>query len=147
VNHKHIVSLGDFNSNLHESLTIQDGYVMLYEDFNNVMTKLEDAITNKFVCTIYYKGERPGLVDDGYRYIEPYALGVNIQGNTVVRGWLIKGTSRSGKRDSSLVPGWRLFRVDRISEINPTLQKFTVPRKGYNSQDSKMSEVTFFADF
>lgn len=117
------------------------------ESSEEVTTKLENAINNKFVCTIYYRGERRGIVDDGYRYIEPYALGVNKQGNTVVRAWLIKGTSRRGKIDPKQVPGWRLFRLDRISLITPTLQKFTVPQKGYNADDNGMTEVTFSAQF
>jgi predicted DNA-binding transcriptional regulator YafY len=122
-------------------------YVMLRESYNDTMTKLENAITNKFECTIYYKGEIKGVVDDGYRYIEPYALGVNKQGNTVLRAWLKKGMSRSGKIDPSLVPGWRLFRIDRISIITPTLAKFTTPRKGYNSEDNGMTEINFAAKF
>ena len=140
-------NLLDFQSfNLSESESAEPG-VMLFEDFNSVMTDLQSAITNKFVCTIYYKGAVKGIVDDGYRYIEPYALGVNKHGNTVVRAWLIKGTSRRGRIDPSQVPGWRLFRVDRISIITPTLQKFTVPKKGYNADDSGMTEVTFSAQF
>jgi predicted DNA-binding transcriptional regulator YafY len=141
-------NLLDFRSfsalNEHES---SEPSIMLFEGFNEVVEQLQNAITNKFVCTIYYKGERKGLVDDGYRYIEPYALGVNKQGNNVVRGWLIKGTSRRGRIDPSQVPGWRLFRVDRISIVTPTLQKFTVPKKGYNADDSGMTEVTFSAQF
>jgi predicted DNA-binding transcriptional regulator YafY len=124
-----------------------EGFHSLNEDYNENMTKLQDAITNKFVITFYYKGERKGVVDDGYRYVEPYALGVNKHGNTVIRAWLIKGVSRSGKIDPSLVPGWRLFRVDRIGMINPTLQKFTTARKGYNSDDQGMTEVTYSAQF
>jgi hypothetical protein len=122
-------------------------YVMLYESFSDVMTKIKDAITNKFECTIYYKGETKGVVDDGYRYIEPYALGVNKQGNTVLRAWLTKGTSRLGKIDPTQVPGWRLYRVDRINIITPTLSKFTTARKGYNAEDSHMTEVTFSVKF
>ena len=125
----------------------QSSCVMLLESYTENMTKLENAITNKFECTIYYKGERKGIVDDGYRYIEPYALGVNKHGNTVLRAWLKKGTSRAGKIDPKQVPGWRLFRVDRISIITPTLAKFLTPKKGYNADDAHMTEVTFSANF
>ena len=117
------------------------------EDFNDTMTKLQDAISNKFVINFYYKGERKGLVDDGYRYVEPVAIGVNKHGNTVLRAWLIKGVSRSGKIDPSVVPGWRLFRVDRIGMVSPTLQKFTVARKVYNADDQGMTEVLYSAQF
>lgn len=124
-----------------------DGFSELNENFDDTMIKLQDAITNKFVCTFYYKGEQKGIVDDGYRYVEPYALGVNKHGNTVLRAWLIKGTSRTGKIDPTLVPGWRLFRVDRIEILNQTLQKFTAPQKGYNADDQGMTEVTYSAQF
>jgi predicted DNA-binding transcriptional regulator YafY len=142
---RNLLDFKNFNQ-LNESEIFEPG-IMLFEDFNSVMTELQNAISNKFVCTIYYKGEMKGVVDDGYRYIEPYALGVNKHGNNVVRAWLIKGTSRRGRIDPSQVPGWRLFRVDRISIITPTLQKFTVPRKGYNADDQGMTEVTFSAQF
>jgi predicted DNA-binding transcriptional regulator YafY len=124
-----------------------EGFHSLNEDFNENLTKLQDAISNKFVLTFYYKGESKGVVEDGYRYVEPYALGVNKHGNTVLRAWLLKGVSRSGKLDPTVVPGWRLFRVDRIGMVNPTLQKFTAARKGYNADDQGMTEVTFSAQF
>jgi predicted DNA-binding transcriptional regulator YafY len=124
-----------------------ENFHSLNEDFKENFTKLEDAISNKFVLNFYYKGEQKGVVDDGYREVEPYALGVNKHGNTVLRAWLIKGISRSGKIDPSLVPGWRLFRVDRIGMVNPTLSKFTTPRKGYNADDQGMTEVHTSAQF
>ena len=144
----HLVSYDNFHSGLNENHTFQGSeHVMLREDFNNTMAMLKNAIQNKFVCTIYYKGERPGLIDDGYRYIEPYALGINDRGNTVVRAWLLKGKSRRGRIDPTQVPGWRLFKIDRINSISTSLQKFTTPRKGYNADDSHMVEVTYSAKF
>jgi predicted DNA-binding transcriptional regulator YafY len=145
---KHLISYGDFQPSLLENESfVSNEHVMLREDFNSNMTTLQNAINNKFVCTIYYKGERPGMIDDGYRYIEPYALGVNEKGNTVLRAWLLKGKSRRGRIDPKMVPGWRLFRVDRISSISASLGTFTVPRKGYNADDSGMTEVMYSAQF
>jgi len=126
--------------------SINESTDQLQEDYANMYNRLTDAIKNKFVCTIYYRGERKGIVDDGYRYIEPVALGVNKQGNTVLRAWLQKGTSRTGKIDPTLVPGWRLFRLDRVSLLSPTLQQFT-EKPGYNADDQGMSEVTISVDF
>ena len=142
---KYIVDYNNFSIN--ENAEIFNEFVMLREDFNNNMTIIKNSIQNKFVCTIYYKGEQKGLVDDGYRVIEPYALGVNHLGNTVLRAWLLKGKSRRGRIDPKQVPGWRLFRVDRIHTISTSLQSFSVPRKGYNSQDEGMEEVTFSVKF
>jgi len=144
---KHLISYENFKNSVNESLNISNEHVMLREDYNSNLTVLKNAITNKFVCTIYYRGEQRGVVDDGYRYIEPVAIGVNKSGNTVLRAWLTKGKSRTGKLDRSLVPGWRLFRLDRISSISTSLQNFTVARKGYNAKDKHMTEVMFSAKF
>ena len=145
---KHVISYDNFKSSVNESLNFSSNeHVMLREDFNTTMTLLKNAITNKFICTIYYKGERKGLVDDGYRYIEPYALGVNQKGNNVLRAWLLKGKSRRGRIDPKQVPGWRLFRIDRINSISTSLGTFTVPRKGYNADDNGMTEVMYAAKF
>ncbi len=145
---KYLVSYDKFQPDINESLSFTDQeHVMLREDFNSTMTLLKGAITNKFICTIYYRGERKGIVDDGYRYIEPYALGVNSRGNTVVRAWLLRGKSRRGRIDPKQVPGWRLFRIDRIQSISTSLGTYTVPRKGYNAKDSGMTEVMYAANF
>jgi len=145
---KHVISYDNFQLPLLENQSFSfSQHVMLREDYNTTMSMLKNSIDNKFVCTIYYKGEQRGLVDDGYRYIEPYAVGVNEKGNTVLRAWLLRGKSRRGRIDPKQVPGWRLFRIDRISSIASSLQKFTVPRKGYNWDDSGMTEVMYSARF
>lgn len=123
-----------------------------YEDFlleNNSQNveKLEDLVANKLTCTIDYAGISPTDILRGIRVIEPYTVGVGEKGETYLRAWLIKGVSRTGRINPRLVPGWRLFRVDRIRTINPSLQKFTVPRKGYTDKDSAMKEITFTAAF
>lgn len=109
--------------------------------------KLEDLVINKLVCTIDYRGISPSDILNGIRIVEPYTVGVNENGETYLRAWLIRGVSRTGRINPRLVPGWRLFRVDRINSISPTLQKFTAPRKGYKDSDSAMSEILFTATF
>lgn len=143
----HVASFEEFDSSLLENKIIENDFVMLRENYTNNMSILKNAIQNKFVCTIYYKGERKGLIDDGIRFIEPYALGVNKSGNTVLRAWLLKGKSRRGRIDPKQVPGWRLFRIDRISSISTSLQAFSVPRKGYNDEDEGMTDVMYAAQF
>jgi len=145
---KYVIDYDNFQFALNESASSYVlEHVMLLEDYNTNMTLLKNAINNKFVCTIYYRGEQKGLIDDGYRYIEPYALGVNKKGNIVLRAWLIKGKSKRGRIDPKQVPGWRLFRIDRINSISTSLQNFTVPRKGYNADDEHMTEVMYSAKF
>ena len=124
-----------------------------YDDFllleNNTLNveKLQDLVTNKLTCTIDYAGTSPNDVLRGIRIVEPYTVGVGEKGETYLRAWLIKGISRTGRINPRLVPGWRLFRVDRMRSINPSLQKFTIPKKGYSDKDSAMSEILFTATF
>jgi len=108
---------------------------------------LKDFVNDKFVCTVDYRGERIGDILDGIRIIEPYTVGVMENGDTYLRAWLIKGISKTGKTDPRVVPGWRLFRIDRIKTINSNNEKFEVPKKGYNDKDASMSEILFTAAF
>ncbi len=121
----------------------------LKENVNNtlIMEKLEDLINNKLICTVDYRGEKLGDVLNGIRVIEPYTVGVSENGEIYLRAWLIRGISKSGRINPRLVPGWRLFKVNRIRSVSPTLQKFLIPKKGYNNEDSAMSEVLFTATF
>lgn len=121
-------------------------HVALYEAYSQMVTKLEDAMNNKFVCRIDYRAES-GNVLNGVRMIEPVALGVDSSGTTLLRAWLIRGISKTGRIDPRLVPGWRLFRVDRIRTMTPTLEKFLKARKGYNADDKIMSEVMVSVKF
>lgn len=113
----------------------------LFEGSIEKLQKLQDAINNKFVCIIDYRGEVEGKVDNGIRYIEPFVIGANRLGNTLIRAWMIKGVSRTGKIDPSLVPGWRLYLLDRIFNVDTTLENFSTPRKGYNAKDKKMTDI------
>lgn len=119
----------------------------LLENIDQTIEKLEDIVANKIVCLVDYRGENPTDLLRGIRFIEPYTVGVSENGQTYLRAWLIKGVSKTGRKNPRLVPGWRLFRVDRIKTINPTLQKFTVPKKGYTDKDSAMTEILFTAAF
>ena len=117
----------------------------LFENTQDTLEEITAAINNHSVCVIDYKGESE--IEDGIRNIEPYVIGLNDNGNTVLRAWLIDGTSRTGKRDPSLVPGWRLFRLDRIFTVSTSHETFDEPKKGYNPDDKKMSSVTISAQF
>lgn len=132
---------------LNETLAEESVYVALFEAFSETLEKLEDAVNNKFVCKIDYRGEKPGDILDGIRIIEPVAVGVDTSGSHLLRAWLLRGVSKTGRANPRLVPGWRLFRLDRIRSIQPTLQKFNKPHKGFNADDSMMSEVLFSAKF
>lgn len=95
---------------------------------------------------IYYGGD--GKNKRGYRTIRPYVLGTTKKsGNLVVRAWQDRGKSadfmnRPTRPDSEKhdywhddggeVPGWRMFRLDKIEQLIPIGKKF------HNSDGSVM---------
>lgn len=106
-------------------------------------SKIRDAINNHKVIYIYYGGDN--IVLKGYRTIRPFVLGTHEQsGNKVVRAWQDHGgnsDSFSGVKIHNWVgirrkgheyfthqgkdkPGWRLFRLDKITSILPTGEIF-----------------------
>ena len=65
----------------------------------------------------------------GTRLVEPYVLGYTKAGNLAFRGYQYEGDTVRG------VPKWKLFRLDRVINWQPTKQKFNVAgltQKGYN---------------
>ena len=119
----------------------------VYEGEKETMEILKDAIDNKFECILDYR-DPSNHVDNGIRTIEPYKIGINKQGNTVLRAWMESGISKTGKVNPELVPGWRLYRIDRIFKVDVTHSTFTTPRKGYNPDgDKKMDKVLVSASF
>ena len=105
-----------------------------------------DCIKNKKKCVIYYDGDEPG--GRGLRDIEPVCLGVSKAGNKVVRAWDNEGSSHTAYKGEQPLPGWRLFRVDKILTYKPTLDTFNNARPGYNfNGDKSMTRVILNAKF
>lgn len=94
-----------------------------------------DCIKNKKICIIYYDGDEPG--GRGLRQIEPVCLGVSKSGNKVLRAWDEEGASHTGFKGEQPLPGWRLFRVDKILSLKPTGENFTQMRPNYNPNGDK----------
>lgn len=132
---------------LDDSFEDEDLDLDLDETLEENLSAIKHAIQNKLTCNIYYKGELNENVIQGNRKIEPYTLGVNKKGNLVVRAWILSGISKSGNLKKNVVPGWRLYRIDRINSIGITYNTFTYPRKGYNKEDKGMQEITLTAQF
>lgn len=105
-----------------------------------------DAIKQKQRVIIYYDGDEPG--GRGIREIEPVCLGVSKAGNKVLRAWDNEGASHTGYKGEQPLPGWRLFRVDRIGNysLNP-LENFNEPRPLYNPDDKGMVGLKICAKF
>ena len=75
----------------------------------NKLEVLRKAITERLPISIYYSGP-PDEVREGQRIdIEPIVLGKHAKsGNLVIWAFVFKGISKKG------LPGWKMFRVDRI---------------------------------
>jgi predicted DNA-binding transcriptional regulator YafY len=91
---------------------------------------ISSAIKGKQVCVIYYDGDEPG--GKGLRLIEPVCLGTTMAGNKAVRAYDIEGSSHTGYLGKQILPGWRIFRLDKIMSLNPSGDVFTTPREGFN---------------
>jgi hypothetical protein len=88
--------------------------------------QLHDAITNKTALKVRYK--------DVERWIEPVAYGVSKKGSEILRAYQMHGDSDSG-------PGWKLFTVAGLSDIEPSGQPFTGPQAGYAKGDKAMASI------
>lgn len=104
------------------------------------------AIKNRDVVVIYYDGDEPG--GRGLRTIEPVCLGRSKADNEVLRAWDLEGASHTGYKGEQPIPGWRIFRLDKITSFKPTGEKFNTPRPGYNPNgDKTFSSVVINAKF
>jgi len=66
--------------------------------------------------------------DGGERFVEPYAYGA-CETHELLRAYQVSGFSRS--RQS----GWKLFRVEEISDLTTLDETFENPRPGYMRND------------
>ena len=105
-----------------------------------------DAIKKRQKVIIYYDGDEPG--GRGLRQIEPYCFGISKAGNQVLRAWDDEGASHTAYKGEQPLPGWRLFRLDKILSIKPTGEVYNTPRPGYNfNGDKSMVRVIINAKF
>ena len=106
---------------------------------------VQKSIKQKNVITINYDGDEYGK---GYRDVEPVCLGVSKAGNMVLRAWERQGASHSNRVEGNPIPGWRLFRLDKILTYLPQGDSFTEVRPNYNPNgDRSMTRVILNAVF
>jgi predicted DNA-binding transcriptional regulator YafY len=124
----------------------------LYNSFKSLIvevTSMEtvvDSIKNKKRVVIYYDGDEPG--GKGLRVIEPVCFGYSKAENPVVRAWDMEGSSHTAYLGEKPLPGWRLFRLDKMSFMIPTAEVFNEPRPNYNPNgDKSMTRVIVNAKF
>lgn len=107
---------------------------------------VQDAVNGRKVCIVYYDGDEPG--GRGLREIEPVALGKSKAGNLVMRAWDREGASHTGYKGEQPLPGWRLFRLDKMLSMKPTGEVYNTPRPNYNfNGDKSMTSVITIAKF
>ena len=100
------------------------------------------AINNRNICTIYYEGDT--ISNPGYREIEPYVYGLSKRENPVIRAYQLEGKTDSPEN----MPGWRLFRVDRMVDFINSGDIFNEPKPLYNpSGDKDMTRIYAQAKF
>lgn len=106
-----------------------------------------DAIDRKKVVSIYYDGDEPG--GNGLRTIEPVCLFIDRRSqNTNLCAWDREGASHKVAVGDGVLPGWRLFRLDKILSWNPTGENFTQMRPNFNPQgDKRASRILYIAKF
>jgi predicted DNA-binding transcriptional regulator YafY len=105
-----------------------------------------DAIKKRQKVVIYYNGDEPG--GNGLRTIEPVCFGYSKAGNPVLRAWDLEGASHRAYLGKKPLPGWRMFRVDKIVSFRPTAERFNNPKPGYNPRgDKSMTNVVINAVF
>ena len=124
----------------------------LYNTFKSLILEIAsvdsivDAIKKRQRVVIYYDGDEPG--GRGLRTIEPVCFGYSKADNPVVRAWDLEGASHRGYLGTRPMPGWRLFRVDKILSFKPTSEIFNTPRPDYNPNgDDSMVKVILNAKF
>jgi len=124
----------------------------LYNSFKSLILEVAsidsivDAIKKRKVCVIYYDGDEPG--GRGLRLIEPVCFGYSKSDNPVLRAWDYEGASHTSYLGSQRLPGWRLFRVDKILSFRPSGENYDTIRPGYNkSGDKGMVKMIINAKF
>jgi predicted DNA-binding transcriptional regulator YafY len=107
---------------------------------------LVNAVKKRKKLIIYYDGDDPG--GKGLRDIEPVCIGVSKRNNKVLRAWDMEGSSHTDTIGKQPLPGWRLFRLDKILSVKPTGEIYNEPRPNYNSSgDKSMISVVINAKF
>ena len=114
------------------------------------LDNIQKSIGAKNLVSIYYDGDEDSTsTGKGYRIIEPVCIGTHKDtGNLVLCAWETEGSSYSRGKKGNPIPGWRLFRVDKIFTFKPTMDNFTEVRPLYNPNgDRSMIQVLVNAKF
>ena len=110
------------------------------------VSSVTDTIKKKQKIVVYYDGDEPG--GKGLRLLEPVCFGYSKADNPVLRAWDLEGASHTAYKGEQPLPGWRLFRLDKILSNKPTGEVYNEPKPGYNfNGDKSMVSVIINAKF
>jgi len=70
--------------------------------------------------------------DPGYRLVEPHMIAYTHDGNRALSAWYLSGAS-----DSNEGPGWRIYLMSGVSQIQIQPRTFAGPRPGYQADGGK----------
>jgi len=129
--------------NILDELILENKSILLESSRDEVVK----AIEGKYRVNIYYAGD--DNTKAGKRHIEVYGFGLSKSGSPVIRAYQVFGDTKT------IVPKWKLFRLDRITRWEPTSFKFYSPVSdrgtnipAYNPNgDASMSTVYNLARF
>ena len=110
------------------------------------INSITDAINKRQKVILYYDGDEPG--GRGLREIEPVCFGYSKADNPILRAWDYEGASHTNYKGEQPLPGWRIFRLDKILSFRPTGEVFNEPKPGYNPNgDRSMNRVIINVKF
>jgi hypothetical protein len=102
---------------------------------------LQKAIKSKDIIIITYDGDEPG--GKGYRTVYPVCLGRSLKGNLVLRAYEPEGASHSVTIGKKVLPGWRLFRIDKTFTFKRTGETFDTLPSDYNPNGDKLMTTVY----
>lgn len=109
----------------------------------NVETAILNSIKFRWLLNVSYVGFDEFGNSPGRRWVECYTYGLHKTTlNHLVRCWQYKGVT------TSEIPGWKLFRLDRIRGVAVLSSKtFNTPRFLFNPFDEDMGSIISVVKF
>ncbi len=90
---------------------------------------INKAISSKKIISFFY--------DDSLRIVEPFLTGKHRDtGRDTLRAWFLSGTSKS----RNPIP-WRMYTIDKMSNIQILDGSFSGIREDYDPNDDNMSNI------
>jgi hypothetical protein len=114
--------------------------IFLMEAFTPNPDSIADAVKNKRLISIYYKGAEEGKFQ--WRQIMPVCFGEDMKGRQALRAFQLDEPT------TTFVPAWKFFLVERISNWNMSSNKnFDKPKDNYNPKDKHMRKIFASSNF